>query len=225
MYSGPSPDPVKLVTQDKAHSLQVAMAGAKLSLMGPGSTLLWSPLNALPGNVPAQLCITSQAELQLNGSAPGPASLWSTAFNTKPASNGPYTAEITSEGCLDILDGRCQLVWSSHDGARTRKSPPAAAAGTSSGTRSRPPRVTGALPSGSNSSAAPPKARVDHKVAPPVPRGRQSATPAPKGTRVQHYMATKDPPSRLQATSCARPSYYQQQQRDNVAAGSAGTKL
>lgn len=126
LFSGPSPRAAKLVSRDQSMSLQIAQANGALAVRDAIGNVIWSPTNALTGRAPAQLCITKAARLNLTSASPPV--LWTSTTVLPPDAAAPYTAEVTNDGCLDILDGRCQLVWSSHDfEAKKAGKPPALA--------------------------------------------------------------------------------------------------
>ncbi len=184
IFSGAMPSAVRLVSQDQSFALQVTAPGAQLNMTGPDGGPWWSPAGALQGHAPAKLCITRQAVLQLNGSAPGPASLWNTQYAAMPVSNGPFTAEITADGCLDILDGACKLVWSSHDDSKSQRSLPGVVKAGRSRPRPPAPATTsklGKLPKGFNTTTL------------PVSIANKQTVPAASGTSKTLQVAASEP--------------------------------
>jgi hypothetical protein len=110
-----------------------------------------------------------------------------------PVADGPFTAQVSSDGCLDILDGSCQLVWSSHQGFKSKRSPPGVASSAGSfkmqpgamAGAGRPPKAppakaskVGSLPQGFNK-ASPSLANANKQTSPAASgTGTSKATPA-----------------------------------------------
>jgi hypothetical protein len=110
--SGPSPAAVALRSPSSNYALQVSQQDAALRLVNASGSPIWAPQGALAGSPPAQLCITSAGQLKLTGA--GSSSLWSSSYANGPASSGPFTAFVTDDGCLEVVDGRCSPLYSSH---------------------------------------------------------------------------------------------------------------
>ena len=112
LFSGPSPAAVYMPSQDNAYKLQVTQSGAALSLVASDGQLVWSPSGAAAGSPPARMCITSAGKLELSGNG-GASKLWASTYATAGIkAGGYYAAFISSDGCLEVVDGTCQLLYS-----------------------------------------------------------------------------------------------------------------
>ncbi len=205
IFSGPSPAAVRLLSQDRAYSLEIAQKGAALSLVSVATgTAVWSPQGALPGSRPAKLCIMSSGRLQLTGAAS--ASLWTSSYPVGSTVKGPFTTLVTSEGCLEVVGASCQLLYSTTISSKAPPGPPARNA-----TRVRPNKTTAAT----GSSVSPPAPRAVRGGGRPPPsqlavRSRPKASsPAPLANRSraspqrQGEQAPTALPSGLNNTSAA----------------------
>jgi hypothetical protein len=111
IHSGP-PAAVAMVSRSKAFRLQVSQAAGALSLVAAASgSTLWTPAGALPGGAPAQLCVTPAGKLQLAGASDRV--LWTSAYPVPAASKGPFTAQVSDAGALQVLDASCALLYAS----------------------------------------------------------------------------------------------------------------
>jgi hypothetical protein len=125
VFSGPVPAAVQLMSPSKAFALRVLQANASLRIVSSSTgAVMWSPAGALAGQAPAQLCISRLGSLLLQGD--GLKQLWSTAAPA-PGTMAPYSLALTDDGCLDVLDSRCTLLWSSHDAQKKKSGSKAAA--------------------------------------------------------------------------------------------------
>jgi hypothetical protein len=202
VQSGPVPAATQLYSPSREMALRVTQASASLQLVSlPSNTLLWSPLGALPGRAPASLCVTRQGGLYMQGF--GGQRLWSSdapAFGTTMA---PYNLILTEEGCLDLVDSNCKLIWTSHDEAGTKaaRSPPATAS-----RRARPPApplsstATGKPPSqatlGAVGSSTGLKPLPPRRARPPMPPRPQQASLAKASPTGQSTSTRQSPPPR-----------------------------
>jgi hypothetical protein len=76
---------------------------------------VWAPSGALPGSAPAQLCITAAGKLQLNSASPAGSlgkSLWSSSYAVPAPARAPFTALVSDDGRLEVVDGTCKLLYS-----------------------------------------------------------------------------------------------------------------
>ncbi len=205
--SGPSPAARHLLSPSAQYKLLVAQQAARLQLLDTlaAGAEAWSPSGALPGQAPARLCINSQGTLVL--SAAGPAQqLWSSGLLASPAA-GPYVALVTDDSCLEVRDGRCQLVWNSHDGVvNTRRSrrPPSLTVqpgGSSNSSSSRAPRGS-PQPTQAGSTARPPRGSLTISK-PANPQPSSVAVSAPRKPRGQ----AQPPPIKAESslTPVAKP--------------------
>jgi hypothetical protein len=78
----------------------------------PPPPQVWAPSSALPGSAPAQLCVTAAGRLQLTGA--GSKSLWTSSYPVPAAARPPFSALVSDDGCLEVVDDRCQLIYSTH---------------------------------------------------------------------------------------------------------------
>lgn len=116
IYAAPTQLGSKLVSMSQRYQLQLAQPLAALQVYDTANqTQLWSPaVSSSPGTTPKQLCISTNGVLTLIGS--GLASMWSSGA---PALLfGPYTAMVTDDGCLEVLDGSCNSIYTSHTQSR-----------------------------------------------------------------------------------------------------------
>jgi hypothetical protein len=111
ILSGPTPAPVRLLSPGSAYSLQLAREGAALRLVDVAGAQVWAPQGALPGSPPVQLCVTRSGGLQLSGA--GSRQLWASSYAVSPGAKGPFTAIVSSKGCLEVHDGSCARLYSS----------------------------------------------------------------------------------------------------------------
>jgi hypothetical protein len=129
VVSGPQPEITTLVSLDLSHGAGVSQAAAELTMRrASDGAITWSPSNAAPGVAPAMLCIRNTSVLELADSTG--ALLWSTSALLYEDSTGPFTAMVTSDGCLELLDGQCRVYWSNHGDRATKTVPTVHATGT-----------------------------------------------------------------------------------------------
>lgn len=150
VVSGPAPEVTTLVSEDLSHGVGVLQSNAALTLRrASDGAVTWSPSNAASGLSPATLCIRNTSVLELTDSTG--ALLWSTSALLYEDSTGPFTAEVTSDGCLELLDGQCRVYWSNHGDKATKSvhatgtgapinfTRPSRAAGSGAGSRAKKP--------------------------------------------------------------------------------------
>ncbi len=153
--SGPSPAAVRLESRSRRYSLRVSQQGAALQLMDANGTIVWAPQGAQPGSPPARMCMTAAGQLLLSG-APSGVALWRSSYAVGPASPAPFVAQVSDVGCLEVLDGRCELLYSSTTQGRAAATP------------SKPMRSEPAA-----------RQRTARQPAPVDPAKRSRASPAP----------------------------------------------
>jgi hypothetical protein len=172
IFSGPAPAAVKLVSQDRAYSLEVAQQGAALRLVSAAAgSVVWSPQGARSGSPPAHLCITAAGKLQLSGA--GSSSLWASSYAVGPGAKGPFTALVAPGGALEVVDGACQLLFSSTaSGKAVSATPPASGAPQARGNKT--------AAAGSSRGSPPAKRAVRGAARPPPPPHAAGKTPRSK---------------------------------------------
>jgi hypothetical protein len=187
IHSGPSPVASHLASPSLQYKLLLRQQGAQLQLMDTvANSQSWGPAGAKQGQAPARLCISSQGSLDLSGL--GPAQLWSSGA-TRPAAQGPYTAVVRDDGCLDVLDGSCGVIWRNHDDAssgrrRVAARPPRHSV-TSGSSRPPPPQrqassgASAAPPGSKMPSSKPPSSKPPSSKPPSSPRQAGSKPPLP----------------------------------------------
>ena len=210
LFSGPSPAAVYMPSQDNAYKLQVTQSGAALSLVASDGQLVWSPSGAAAGSPPARMCITSAGKLELSGNG-GASKLWASTYATAGIkAGGYYAAFISSDGCLEVVDGTCQLLYSTtltpgnssanqqrpQPVARFKLTPPdaRAARNTTTGTSStrKPPPV--------RSKRSPPAAGV---ISLPAPRASRASKPPSASSAVSPPSRASKVPGAPRAASAA----------------------
>lgn len=145
IHSGPLPAASHLLSTSQQYKLVVEQQGARLQLLDSATTTqLWTPAGAFAGGTPAKLCISSQGILDLSWG--GAQQLWSSG-PAGPASAGPYVALVSTDGCLEIFNGTCRKVWSSHNqGSRRQRAPPPQLQSTTAGNPSLPRKQRASRP-------------------------------------------------------------------------------
>jgi hypothetical protein len=182
----------RVVSMSRRYELLLAQPTAPLQLLDSSTqATLWSPAVSSSGAALRRLCIGTSGVLSLLGD--GAAALWSSGGAA--ATPGPYTALVTEDGCLEVLDGSCKVVYTSHSstgsaqaapgGANGRQPPPGRQVAGGSGATLVLPRL---LPPGSQVAGGSGATLVlpnSFQKAPPQAAKRLFPPPAPKRQVVQ----------------------------------------
>ncbi len=185
------PPATYLLSQDGAFSLAVRKAGAELLDLAGGS--VWSAAPPAGSPAPQRFCLAANGTLQLLAAGAGGAQLWASGYAVPVASlaAGSFAARVSNDGCLEVYDGACSLLYSSSAKKRGGAAPlpPPLRSSVRKARGAAPPRRTG-------SAALPPKAAATKQAS--APRQRAPApSRKPPAPRKRASVASKQAQAKL----------------------------
>ena len=200
IHSGPSPAATSLPSMSQQYQLLVSQQAAQLRLLDTASgSQVWTPQGALQGQAPAKLCIGSNGGLTLF-SGTSTQALWSS--DAGAVSNGPFAGLVTDDGCLEVRDGTCKLLWSSHQGstnAGKRRSGDSGSGPAPRATAGSPPPSTASsrlqAPAPGGSTLQPPSMAIGSRRPPPLAGRSSSNQPREPAARLVQAPGRKPPPA------------------------------
>lgn len=188
--SGPLFPATRLVSRSGRYTLLISQQGAALQLLDSSTgAQVWAPSGSLPGKAPARLCLQQQ-QGALVLSADG-TQLWRSGSSSQAPSPsaGPFVAEVTGAGRLELLDGSC----------RRRDVEPKSSGTSALGKASPPPGKASLRPSlrPALRQASPPAARASRRApaaGAPAPARKPPAVVVPRARPPARPLSTKSPP-------------------------------
>lgn len=215
IWSGPHQTPSALASRDGRYIARVEDNGVLTIVDSSRQVVIFSPAGAKPGKGQGSLCIRNNGALLLMGSS-GSELLWQPEYALPSAGSGPYTVRLSKTGHLQVLDGSCNVLFSSGQAASLPQRPYVASPPVRPGSKAPPPKSTSRQarppPNKARSTTKPPPGKLPRtgKQPPPAKLRRVATSPPPPKQAVQFRSrppapqaspASRQPPSVASSTT------------------------